>query len=202
MENTFRKEDLDDAARRLGIETAAVKAVIDVETGSRGGILPDGRGVILFERHVFWRRLNLYGINPVDNFRGNEDILHLEWTCRNYKGGAGEYERLERAMKIHRNAAWESASWGVFQIMGFNYRKCGCADVAEFVERMGQGMKSQLEMWVQFMKHEGLDECLKHRQWSLFAFRYNGRSYKANRYDKRLKNAYEKYRKEASYEEH
>lgn len=125
MENTFRKEDLDDAARRLGIETAAVKAVIDVETGSRGGILPDGRAVILFEGHVFWRRLKLYGINPVDNFRGNEDILHLEWTCRNYKGGAGEYERLERAMKIHRNAAWESASWGVFQIMGFNYRKCG-----------------------------------------------------------------------------
>ena len=37
------------AANKLGCEVAAVRAVVDVESG--GGFLPDGRPKILFERH-------------------------------------------------------------------------------------------------------------------------------------------------------
>ena len=44
------------AAESLGITTAALRAVIDVEC--RGsGFLSDGQPVILFERHVFLRQL-------------------------------------------------------------------------------------------------------------------------------------------------
>lgn len=193
MKNTFEGIDFETAAQRIGVEPAAVRAVAEVETSGRGGFLPDGRAVILFEGHVFWQRLKLYGLNPVDYMRGNEDILHVEWTRRYYRGGAKEYERLERAAKIHKQAALESASWGVFQIMGFNHEKCDCGDVQEFVRRMSENMKEQVDLWIEFMRHEGLDECLHRHKWALFALRYNGKGYKTNRYDERIRKAYLKY---------
>lgn len=196
MENTLNDDDFRWAANAMGLETAMVKAVIEVETGRRGGFVAPAKPVILFEGHVFWQRLKLYGVNPPDYMRGNEDILHPEWTRRNYVGGLKEYERLARAERIHREAALESASWGLFQIMGFNYGKCGCGDVNEFVEKMSDGIRGQLSLWVEFMHRSGLDECLRYHQWVLFALRYNGRGYKANNYDKRLKKAYLKYKKE------
>ena len=51
-------------------------------------------------------------------------------------GGLKEYDRLERARAIHREAADSSASWGLAQIMGFNYQVSGCKSVSEFVEMM------------------------------------------------------------------
>ncbi|MBZ2397801.1 N-acetylmuramidase family protein, partial [Erwinia amylovora] len=48
--------DLQRAAGTLGVPLAAVRAVNEDE--SRGsGFLPDGRPVILFERHVMYRQL-------------------------------------------------------------------------------------------------------------------------------------------------
>jgi hypothetical protein len=35
-----------------------------------------------------------------------------------YKGGAGEYSRLEAAMTLDKEAALKSASWGLAQVMG------------------------------------------------------------------------------------
>ena len=195
MKNTFDEKDFEAVAQRIGVEPAAVKAVAEVETCGRGGFLPDGRAVILFEGHVFWQRLKLYGLCPVDYMRENEDILHVEWTRRHYRGGAKEYDRLVRAMKIHKQAALESASWGMFQIMGFNYKLCGCDTVQEFVDRMNMSSGEQLSLWCEFMKNTGLAHCLKYHKWALFALRYNGKGYKVNKYDKRLKEAYEKHKR-------
>lgn len=195
MKNTFNENDFVAVAQRIGVESAAVRAVADVETNGRNGFLPDGRAVILYEGHVFWQRLKLYGLNPADFMCGNEDILHLEWTRRHYKGGSKEYERLERAVKIHERAALESTSWGVFQIMGFNHKLCGCDTVQEFVKRMNESSAEQLSLWCEFMKNTGLAHCLKYHKWELFALRYNGKGYKVNKYDKRLKNAYEKHKR-------
>lgn len=194
MKNTLKDENYIEAATVLDLEPAVVKAVIDVETGGRGSFAAPGKPIILFEGHVFWQRLKLYGMTPMDYMRGNEEILHQEWTRRYYRGGLKEYDRLERAVKIHRTAALESTSWGLFQIMGFNYGKCGCGDVLEFVDRMSESAKEQLLLWVRFMQQEGLDECLRRHKWALFALRYNGRGYKANRYDKLIEKAYIRYK--------
>lgn len=201
MKNTLNENDYAQAADVLGVEKAAVKAVVEVESGNRRGFIEDGRPLILFEGHVFWQRLKLYGLNPVNFIRGNEDIVHLEWTRRYYKGGAKEYERLERAMTIHERAALESTSWGAFQIMGFNYKLCGCEDVRELVEKMSKGSNEQLMLWMRFMKNTGLSYCLKYHKWALFALRYNGKGYKANKYDKRIKKAYEKYKRDEKTED-
>ncbi|RGQ14718.1 DUF3380 domain-containing protein [Bacteroides cellulosilyticus] len=41
-----------------------------------------------------------------------------------YKGGISEYDRLEQTRKINRKVADASVSWGMFQIIGFNYAIC------------------------------------------------------------------------------
>ena len=105
-----------------------------------------------------------------------------------------EYERLERARAIHREAADSSASWGLAQIMGFNHAVCGCRSVEEFVGMMSESEGKQLELFVRFIEGNKGDKYLRALAWKEFARHYNGPSYAQNQYDKRLAAAYEKYR--------
>ena len=129
-------EDFTQVAELLGCEPAALKAVQQVETGGRGGFFSPGRPAILFEGHIFWTQLKKRGSNPEDYVKGNENILYPKWEKGHYKGGIGEYDRLEQARKINREAADASASWGMFQIMGFNYAACGEESIESFVRSM------------------------------------------------------------------
>lgn len=183
-----------DAAALLGVSEAAVKAVLEVETGNKGGFLAPGKPTILFEGHIFWSQLSKHGLDPDKLQEGNEDILYPKWTKAHYKGGMGEYERLERARLIHREAADSSASWGLAQIMGFNYAVCGCKSANEFVEAMSDNEGRQLELFVRFIKGNKWDKFLQALDWKEFARHYNGPAYEQNQYDKRLTAAYEKYK--------
>ena len=109
-------EELLEAADKFNLPVSTIHAVLDVESGG-SGFLKDGRPKILFEGHVFWRELRKAGLSPQKLVPGNEDILYMNWTKAHYVGGAGEYARLDKAIKIDREAALKSASWGLFQIM-------------------------------------------------------------------------------------
>jgi len=167
------------AAEAIGCSEAAVRAVIDVE--SRGGFLPDRRPKILFERHYFCRLTNhKHDDHPeISNARSG-----------GYKGGAAEYLRLEQAMKLDREAALRSASWGAFQIMGNNYEMCGFDDVEQFVKAMVEGEPEQLQAFILFVKNARLDDELRKLDWTGFARGYNGPKYRENRYDEKLAAAY------------
>lgn len=186
--------DLENASRLLGTDVAAIRAVLEVETGNKGGFLAPGKPVILFEGHIFWSQLSKKGLDPASLQKGNEDILYPRWTTEHYKGGIKEYDRLERARAIHQEAADLSASWGLAQIMGFNYGVCGCKSVDEFVRLMSANEGSQLELFVRFLKTNRWDNYLREQDWAEFARHYNGPAYAQNRYDERLKAAYAKYK--------
>ena len=149
---------------------------------------------ILFEGHVFWRELLKEWLNPFDFLEGNNDILYRKFTKKFYKGGLLEHERLERACKINEQAALRSASWGMFQIMGFNYKHCGCASVGEFVARMASGNREHLLLFVNFIKNCNLGPYLAQHNWAGFARGYNGPKYKENNYDVKLCEAFNKYK--------
>ncbi len=57
------EKDLIDLAKELKVEVAAVKAVYEVESSGRG-FLTSGKPKILFEGHIFWKRLKKHGLNP------------------------------------------------------------------------------------------------------------------------------------------
>ena len=191
------ESDFEKMANELGIEKAALKAVVEVECSNKGGFLRDGRPRILFEGHIFWQRLRKRGIDPEALAAQHPDIVYPKWVRNHYKGGAGEWERFARAEKIHPVAAIESASWGMFQIMGFHWATCGCSSAEEFRGLMERSEADQMRLSLHFMQKTGVAKWLKTKDWATFALRYNGSGYRANRYDTRLAEAYERFRIES-----
>ncbi len=187
------EDDFALVAALLDVEVAALKAVQKVETGGRGGFFAPGKPAILFEGHIFWSQLKKRGINPEAYVQGNENILYPKWEKGHYKGGLGEYDRLEQARRIHREAADASASWGMFQIMGFNFAACGEESVDSFVQTMCHSEFRQLVLLARFIKQAGILPSLQQKDWAEFAKRYNGPAYAQNQYDEKLKAAYKQF---------
>lgn len=172
--------DFERAAKAIGCTVAAVRAVNDVE--SRGGFFADARPKILFERHIFHRQTG-----------GRFDASHpgiSNASPGGYIGGPAEYDRLAEAIACDRAAALKSASWGAFQIMGFNHKLAGFADVESFVAAMVSGQGAQLDAFVKFIRNSGLDDELIRKDWAGFARGYNGTDYAKNKYDTKLAAAF------------
>ncbi|MBK6973024.1 MAG: DUF3380 domain-containing protein [Sterolibacteriaceae bacterium] len=175
------------AAQSLACEVACVKAVTEVESRG-GGFLASARPKILFEAHIFSKRTQ----HKYDTT--HPDVSSAKWDKKLYKGGEKEYARLAKAMSLDRRAALESASWGLFQIMGFHYRKTGFASIDAYVEAMFESEGRQLDAFINFIQANGLDERLRSRRWAEFAKGYNGPRFAENQYDRKLQTAYEKHR--------
>lgn len=184
--------DIVNAAKALGVPTAAVMAVNEVE--SRGtGFLPSGKVAILYERHIMYRTLPDYGIDPAKAMRENPGLVN---TARGgYLGGEREWQRMDKAMQINKDAAMESASWGAYQTMGFHWELMGFDSVQDYVRFVSASEANQLECFVRFIKSQrGLWNALKALNWAMFARLYNGSAYKENQYDTKLATAYNSYK--------
>ncbi|GAB6013430.1 N-acetylmuramidase family protein [Viscerimonas tarda] len=187
-------EVYEETARLLNVEDAAIRAVCEIESGGRSGFLKDGRPIILFEGHIFWQELKKRGINPEKYQADYSDVLFPKWDKSSYKGGVAEYDRLNKAATIEEEAALCSASWGMFQIMGFNHKLCGYNTVREYVDAIKSDSNNHLRSFARFLKNTGIDKPLRNLDWAVFAAKYNGAGYKQNRYDEKLQNAYLKYK--------
>jgi hypothetical protein len=178
--------DIASAAATLQCEPAAIWAVCDIESAG-GGFLPDKRPKILFEAHVFGR---LTGHRWDDS---HPNISSPQWDRSLYGAdGAHQYDRLAEAIGLDRAAALQSASWGMFQIMGMNYAVCGFAGVEDYVAAMCVGEGAQLAAFAAFCRHSGLDRHLRAHDWAGFALGYNGPGEAENDYAGKLEAAYER----------
>lgn len=189
-------QDLVCCAHDLGVPIAAIRAVVEVE--SRGaGFLADGRPVILYERHIMYRRLRDRGIDAEALRARHPDLVQP--TRGGYVGGAAEHARLDAARRIHRAAAIESCSWGLFQIMGFHWQALGyaSADLFESLNSTTEGY--QLQAFALFVRaNPAIHHALRAGAWATFASLYNGPDYRANLYDTRLARAYARYAAEVA----
>lgn len=190
-------QDIVDAANEADVDEPAMRAVYEVESNGAGFIGTQPK--ILFEGHVFWRRLINAGLAPEDHQHGNSDILYRKWTREHYVGGAKEHQRLKKAQIIHHDAALESASWGLFQIMGYHWKALGYDSVQDYEAKMSSHEREQLLAFVRFIQHkktksgQTLAKVLKKHDWSTFAYYYNGSGYRKNRYDEKMRKAWLKY---------
>lgn len=180
------ESDYMNAAKQLGCEVAAIKAVAEVESGPYGAFLQSGEPVILFERHLFSR------------LTGRKyDATHPDISNR-IAGGYGkvsqQHKRLERAAELDYDAAIKSASWGRFQVLGSNWEALGYESLQAFVNAMYAGESGHLDSFVRFVQVNGLAQHLRTKSWAKFARGYNGPGYKTYQYDTKLAAAYEKYK--------
>lgn len=171
----------------LGCDVASIQSVIEVES-PHGGYLPDGRVIILFERHQFWRQLVASGIEPV-TLHAPSSILSEQRG--GYVGGAGEYQRLAMAKPYGSEQAMESCSWGRFQIMGYHARALGYDSASAMAKAFEVSEAQHLFAFAAFVQLDAeLLKALRGRKWSTFAKIYNGPAYADNLYDTKLARAY------------
>lgn len=176
--------DLADAAARLGIEIAALRAVDEVESRGRG-FLPDGRPSILFERHIFGRRTcHRYSANHPDISGSTPGGYGV--------AGAHQYNRLAEALRLDRTAALQSTSWGRYQVMGFNAELCGWPDVEDFVASMRESEALHLKAFIGYCQANDLVRFLIVHDWRSFAKGYNGPG-NVDDYSQKLATAYRRH---------
>ena len=219
---TLAISDYQAAASKLGVDIASVRAVASVESKGNG-LFSDGRPVILYERHIFYRELlnkrnkeakariekenpNVIGnalaiivANELRNIKNELDKLALQHStiCNaqagGYIGGIKEYDRLAKAETIDKECALRSCSWGAFQVMGFHAEFLGFKDVFEMVEYATTDA-GQLDIFIRFIqKNPNLLKAMKARDWANFARQYNGPSYEKFQYDVKMASAYKLY---------
>lgn len=162
------------AAEIVGCDEAAIRAVIDTESNGRGF---DGDLVVIrWERHIAVR------LAPDADTRA----MFKRLPKANPADQAGRHALLDEACLIHKETALKACSWGLMQVMGFNHAACGFATVGDFVDAMGRGEDAQVAAAARFIVTKGLDDEICRHDWRGFARGYNGKDYKANRYDEKL----------------
>lgn len=191
VQSSLSDSDIQKLSAEFGLSIAIIKAVMEVEAAGSGFLLNEpspSRPKILFEAHWFYKLTS----HPVSRTR--PDLSSRTWNRSLYKGGSAEWDRLMDAIAFDEIQALKSASWGLGQVMGFNYMVAGCQTIEEFVVQAFTSEYYQARHMMSFIKKNSLLDDLNRLDWSSFAYGYNGPGYRANRYDKKLASAYAKYR--------
>ena len=185
------KSDIVAAAKDLGIEPAALKAVIDIEAAG-DGFDKQGRPTILFEPHIFWDELGKihYYTKRTELAKKHKGLLSQKWDKSLYRIGGSSHDKLKIGADLHWKAAHKSASWGLGQILGRNAVSIGYPSVKAFIDDMYESEAKQLKAMGMFLKANGLIGKLQRHDWAGFARGYNGKAYAKNQYDVKLAAAY------------
>lgn len=189
--SSLSDEDYRIVAEELGVEVAAMKAVVRIEAGaSLQGFVAPGVPVVNFDRAMYNKA------KPSGKAKAPASS-HVPAGITNARARS-EWSQLIAARKVNREKADMGTFWGMFQIGGFNYKLCGCATVQEFVDRMCHSEFEQLQLFANFITNTGMVNDLRNKNWSAFARKYNGAGYASRGYHTRMAQAYAKYKKEES----
>lgn len=165
-------------ASKLGCTPQQLSAVAQVES-SGGGFDNKGRPKILFERHIFHR------------------LTDGKWSPATFSqstgGGYSEssWDKLGAACAKDPDAAFSSASWGRFQVMGMHWSKLGYASPYELAHSTVESEANHFDLLARFILTFGLADELRALSpdpvdCRAFAKGYNGPNYRQNAYDTKL----------------
>jgi hypothetical protein len=171
----------------FGFDPAVMLSFIEVETGGKGFDTNTGKIMIQFEPSWFKKKApyapsGVWSLNKVD-------VQSKEWIAFN------------DAFKLNPNAAMESTSIGLGQIMGFHYKRLGFKSVGEMWDFAKLSLEQQIWQIAKFIDTDrNLKNAIETKDWFTIAKIYNGsgfmeiaRKYGREPYDKSMKKAYSKY---------
>ena len=181
-------------APSIQVRWPALAAIVETESAGRTGSMIRGHfePIIRFEGHYFHRLLKH---NPAKlKLAVKEGLAHPKaGRVKNPRSQVNRWEMLRRAIRIDRDAALASVSWGLGQVMGDNWLSLGYNSVQALVNEARSGVGGQIRVMVAFIKVNKLVNKLRALDWAGFANRYNGSGYKKNKYDTKMANAYTYY---------
>lgn len=188
------RESYAHAAWMLNCEVAAIQAVAEVEAGTQGAFLDDGSPVILYEPHIFHR------LTGGKYAKAIPQLSYPNWKPGTYGKMSEQHSRLQKAAAFDREAALKSCSWGLFQVLGTNYRRAGFANIQAMVNAAYADVDEHLRMFVQFIINDPagvLVDALRRGAWTAFAKGYNGKDFARHNYDGRISDAYQRLTRQA-----
>lgn len=176
-------------ARSLGGTLRQLQKVDIVESG---GAATDSKGLLkcLFERHYVWRRIKVlipFLSNPTPGgytIDADGDGINDSW------------EKVADMAMRNPLVAFESASWGRFQIMGAHAKSLGYANAVEFVWELSRDEAVHYRALAAFIRVNNLQRAFvalsdDPKDCATFAKGYNGPAYWKHNppYDVRLARA-------------
>lgn len=167
-------------AAEYGVPAEHVGAICDVEASGRGFDVFTRLPIIRFEPHIF-RKLTAGRYDKVA-----PEVSHAYKARPCPVAQSDRWGQLITAVRLDPESALQSASWGLFQVMGFNHRLCGYENVFTFTQALAAGEKWQLFAAMKFIRAKGILDALKFGRWEEVERVYNGDGYAGNPYDKKL----------------
>jgi len=180
-------------AAERNLPAAHVAAIIDVE--SRGvvyGPTGDHLPMILFEPHIFYRRVS----GPARDEAVKLKLASKAPNKRLYpKSQAGRWQQIADTvalLKRHKlpvEAAAESASYGVGQVMGYHWKSLGYLTFDHFYKTMVSGAAGQIDIMLKYIEVNGLEDELRDGRWPAFFRGYNGPAWEKGGYGQKIAKA-------------
>ncbi|MEJ8803120.1 N-acetylmuramidase family protein [Pontibacter sp. H249] len=200
-------------ARQFGISLPMLQAFLEVESAG-SGFFSDWKGQprikIQFEPHWFKRLLpgdilkNIYELWDKQEkgkvkLTDTQKLLLHNWqiaVLNKVDVQQAEWQAFNCAFAIHPDAAMQSASWGLGQVMGFNHKMLGFASAGEMVEAFKRSEYEQVKGMLHYLENKkGMMAAIRSLNWNKVAELYNGSNYAAGGYHIKLAKAYVKYSK-------
>lgn len=182
---------LETLATRLNIPVATVVGVIVAESSGKV-FSTDGRMVIRFENHVFFRywgkdnpevfdRHFQFNRTSGNNWKGHQwrPNAESEWLAV-HTNQTREWEVLAFARALDNNAALMSISMGAPQVMGFNHKLLGYESASAMFDAFARSAHAQLIGMFDFVKGSASTSrairALQAGDFLTFASIYNGQA--------------------------
>lgn len=191
--------ELKELAAKVGLTETILKAIREVE--SKGNLT-----AIRFEPHIFLRyRKDLSNVIP---YKPLSDIVATDYTPSHTNKKA-----FDRAFKLDGPAAIKSTSFGLYQIVSkFADLSKSSSDIIKNALKNQESAQNFVNFFYQkplyvsdqlliawFSANPTAAKYAKQKNWKEFALRYNGKQCcgpnSRNKYDEKLKAAYEKFSK-------
>lgn len=185
-------------SNKYGIPLEWTLGLAQVESAGRAFWTVDGAPLppIREEGHYFYRNLP-EGKRAVAMKRGLANPKAGKTAVpRTY---AGRYDMLHEWMRLDRTAALMSISMGCGQVMGQWYDRLGFKEVDDMWSMACKSLAGQVEIMLRFIATDPrLVKAIKADKFKVVARIYNGKGYKQNKYDEKLRVAVTAFRKAAT----
>ncbi len=167
-------------------------AFIEVESGGRGFDEKTGKLILQYEPAVFSKATGILR-STSNQYKWDENKVDVQ---------SKEWEAFNEAFKINPEEAMKATSWGLPQIMGFNYKQAGYDSVNAMLDDYKKGELNQVVSLIKFIQNSPkLYKAVLEKDYEEIAAIYNGRFHRelATRngwkpYPDKLREAEEKYR--------
>jgi murein DD-endopeptidase MepM/ murein hydrolase activator NlpD len=181
---------MDTLSNMLNVPVGALIAVLVAESSGRV-FAADGRMIIRFENHLFYRFWGMKNqdtynnffrhdtSSPKNNWKSHQWRPNLESEWQSFHGTqAKEWNVLAFARALDDTAALSSISMGAPQTMGFNYKLLGYESVQHMFDSFSRSAHAQLLGMFDFVKGPKSTspaiQALQAKDYLTFASIYNG----------------------------